>query len=289
MVFNASDPSGAGGLGCRCTGDRIGRRAHVAGCDRRLCARHRRDLRPLRLRRRRRGGAGAHHPGRRAGAGYQGRLRRQPREPRHHRRDRRRLRRSAADRLHAQPFVVGRSTDRRLPRRLPRTDAAADHRVGGKPQHAVALAAARLEQRPQPHRARHRQGRRAKWACPTRWSPAFRCPSSSSTTCWPRRRRCWPAKSSSASRPCSPAPATRCRRRWPRWLASGTDLAAAATEALAYLDRCLDAGFRPGMGNVRARPPVLGPARRRDDDERRPTTQRRPCTSSTCPPHDTNH
>jgi hydroxymethylpyrimidine/phosphomethylpyrimidine kinase len=33
-------------------------------------------------------------------------------------------------------------------------------------------------------------------------------------------------------------------------IASGTDLAAAATEALAYLDRCLDAGFRPGMGNV---------------------------------------
>jgi hydroxymethylpyrimidine/phosphomethylpyrimidine kinase len=33
-------------------------------------------------------------------------------------------------------------------------------------------------------------------------------------------------------------------------VASGTDLLAASTEALAYLDRCLDAGFRPGMGNV---------------------------------------
>jgi hydroxymethylpyrimidine/phosphomethylpyrimidine kinase len=33
-------------------------------------------------------------------------------------------------------------------------------------------------------------------------------------------------------------------------IASGTELAGAATEALAYLDRCLDAGFRPGMGNV---------------------------------------
>jgi hydroxymethylpyrimidine/phosphomethylpyrimidine kinase len=33
-------------------------------------------------------------------------------------------------------------------------------------------------------------------------------------------------------------------------VASGTDLAAATTEALGYLDRCLDAGFRPGMGNV---------------------------------------
>ncbi|MBC7377870.1 MAG: bifunctional hydroxymethylpyrimidine kinase/phosphomethylpyrimidine kinase [Burkholderiaceae bacterium] len=33
-------------------------------------------------------------------------------------------------------------------------------------------------------------------------------------------------------------------------IASGSDLAAASTEALGYLDRCLDAGFRPGMGNV---------------------------------------
>jgi hydroxymethylpyrimidine/phosphomethylpyrimidine kinase len=33
-------------------------------------------------------------------------------------------------------------------------------------------------------------------------------------------------------------------------VASGTDLTAAATEALGYLDRCLDGGFRPGMGNV---------------------------------------
>ncbi|HZY19830.1 MAG TPA: bifunctional hydroxymethylpyrimidine kinase/phosphomethylpyrimidine kinase [Ramlibacter sp.] len=33
-------------------------------------------------------------------------------------------------------------------------------------------------------------------------------------------------------------------------VASGSDLAAATSEALAYLDRCLDAGFRPGMGNV---------------------------------------
>ncbi|MEZ0309134.1 MAG: hydroxymethylpyrimidine/phosphomethylpyrimidine kinase [Ramlibacter sp.] len=33
-------------------------------------------------------------------------------------------------------------------------------------------------------------------------------------------------------------------------VAGGADLAAAASEALAYLDRCLDAGFRPGMGHV---------------------------------------
>lgn len=33
-------------------------------------------------------------------------------------------------------------------------------------------------------------------------------------------------------------------------VAGGADLAAAATESLAYLDRCLDGGFRPGMGHV---------------------------------------
>jgi hydroxymethylpyrimidine/phosphomethylpyrimidine kinase len=33
-------------------------------------------------------------------------------------------------------------------------------------------------------------------------------------------------------------------------IASGTELAEATTEALSYLDRCLEAGFRPGMGNV---------------------------------------
>jgi hydroxymethylpyrimidine/phosphomethylpyrimidine kinase len=33
-------------------------------------------------------------------------------------------------------------------------------------------------------------------------------------------------------------------------LAGGSDLAAAAGEALGYLDRCLDGGFRPGMGHV---------------------------------------
>ena len=33
-------------------------------------------------------------------------------------------------------------------------------------------------------------------------------------------------------------------------LATGTDLPEAMTEALSYLDRCLHAGFRPGMGHV---------------------------------------
>lgn len=33
-------------------------------------------------------------------------------------------------------------------------------------------------------------------------------------------------------------------------IASETELAEAASEALSYLDRCLESGFRPGMGNV---------------------------------------
>ncbi|MBP8053321.1 MAG: bifunctional hydroxymethylpyrimidine kinase/phosphomethylpyrimidine kinase, partial [Burkholderiaceae bacterium] len=33
-------------------------------------------------------------------------------------------------------------------------------------------------------------------------------------------------------------------------IASGSELTEAVTEALSYLDRCLESGFRPGMGNV---------------------------------------
>ena len=33
-------------------------------------------------------------------------------------------------------------------------------------------------------------------------------------------------------------------------VATGQDLNGATGEALAYLDQCLDAGFRPGMGSV---------------------------------------
>jgi hydroxymethylpyrimidine/phosphomethylpyrimidine kinase len=33
-------------------------------------------------------------------------------------------------------------------------------------------------------------------------------------------------------------------------VASGSDLGEATSEALSYLDRCLDAGFRPGMGHM---------------------------------------
>jgi hydroxymethylpyrimidine/phosphomethylpyrimidine kinase len=48
-------------------------------------------------------------------------------------------------------------------------------------------------------------------------------------------------------------------------VATGSDLAAAVTEALSYLDRCLDAGFRPGMGTVV--PDRLFWAQAEDDDD----------------------
>ena len=69
-------------------------------------------------------------------------------------------------------------------------------------------------------------------------------------------------------------------------LASGTDLVAATSEALSYMDRCLDAGFRPGMGHVL--PDRLFWAQPEDDDE---DSDDDPATPSdfALPPHDTRH
>jgi hydroxymethylpyrimidine/phosphomethylpyrimidine kinase len=70
-------------------------------------------------------------------------------------------------------------------------------------------------------------------------------------------------------------------------VAGGADLAAAAAEALAYLDRCLDGGFRPGMGHVVpdrlfwAQPEAL----EGDDDEAEPDTP----PAFDLPAHDTKH
>jgi hydroxymethylpyrimidine/phosphomethylpyrimidine kinase len=68
-------------------------------------------------------------------------------------------------------------------------------------------------------------------------------------------------------------------------LASGTDLVAATTEALSYMDRCLDAGFRPGMGHVL--PDRLFWAQPEDDED----TDNDPAspTDFALPPHDTRH
>lgn len=67
-------------------------------------------------------------------------------------------------------------------------------------------------------------------------------------------------------------------------LASGTDLVAATSEALSYMDRCLDAGFRPGMGHVL--PDRLFWAQAEDDDDNdEPASP----TDFALPPHDTRH
>lgn len=70
-------------------------------------------------------------------------------------------------------------------------------------------------------------------------------------------------------------------------LATGTDLAEAVKEALAYLDRCLDAGFRPGMGNII--PDRLFWAQ--DDDDAEATSEDQAGTDPffELPPHDTKH
>ncbi len=69
-------------------------------------------------------------------------------------------------------------------------------------------------------------------------------------------------------------------------LASGTDLVAATSEALSYMDRCLDAGFRPGMGHVL--PDRLFWAQPEDDEDADSDLTPDP-TDFALPPHDTRH
>ena len=72
-------------------------------------------------------------------------------------------------------------------------------------------------------------------------------------------------------------------------LASGTDLVAATGEALSYMDRCLDAGFRPGMGHVL--PDRLFWAQPEDDEDGGDDDAGSPPDPSDfgLPPHDTRH
>ena len=73
-------------------------------------------------------------------------------------------------------------------------------------------------------------------------------------------------------------------------LACGSDLATACTEALDYLDRCLDAGFRPGMGHVIpdrmfwAEPEEADNPSSDDDKDDQPSLE-----GYGCPAHDTKH
>jgi hydroxymethylpyrimidine/phosphomethylpyrimidine kinase len=70
-------------------------------------------------------------------------------------------------------------------------------------------------------------------------------------------------------------------------LASGCDLTEAFSEALSYLDRCLDAGFRPGMGHVV--PDRLFWAQPDDDADASDDAPEGAATSFEFPPHDTQH
>ncbi|MBX9817907.1 MAG: bifunctional hydroxymethylpyrimidine kinase/phosphomethylpyrimidine kinase [Burkholderiaceae bacterium] len=65
-------------------------------------------------------------------------------------------------------------------------------------------------------------------------------------------------------------------------IASGTELTEAVTEALSYLDRCLESGFRPGMGQVI--PDRLFWAHPESDDEETPDD-----VDFELPPHATRH
>lgn len=71
-------------------------------------------------------------------------------------------------------------------------------------------------------------------------------------------------------------------------LAGGTDLAAAATEALSYLDRCLDGGFRPGMGHVIPDRLFWAQPEDEDTDEQAPA-QPASAEGFELPAHDTKH
>ncbi|HVL46108.1 MAG TPA: bifunctional hydroxymethylpyrimidine kinase/phosphomethylpyrimidine kinase, partial [Acidovorax sp.] len=75
-------------------------------------------------------------------------------------------------------------------------------------------------------------------------------------------------------------------------VAAGNDLGEATSEALGYLDRCLDAGFRPGMGHIV--PDRMFWAQPEDDeadgDEEEPTIDETQALEGfVMPPHDTKH
>lgn len=69
-------------------------------------------------------------------------------------------------------------------------------------------------------------------------------------------------------------------------LASGSDLAESVKEALGYLDRCLDAGFRPGMGHI-VPDRLFWAQPESDTDETEPDTEA--AALFDLPAHDTKH
>ena len=73
-------------------------------------------------------------------------------------------------------------------------------------------------------------------------------------------------------------------------VASGNDLGEATSEALSYLDRCLDAGFRPGMGHiVPDRMFWAQPDDDEDESEEPMIDEAQALEGFVMPPHDTKH
>lgn len=71
---------------------------------------------------------------------------------------------------------------------------------------------------------------------------------------------------------------------------AGNDLGEATSEALSYLDRCLDAGFRPGMGHIV--PDRMFWAQPDDEDDADDDTlidETQAIEGFVMPPHDTKH
>ena len=71
-------------------------------------------------------------------------------------------------------------------------------------------------------------------------------------------------------------------------VATGIDLGEATTEALTYLDRCLDAGFRPGMGHVIPDRLFWAQPEEGEDDNENPDASDT-LAGFVMPPHDTQH
>ena len=72
-------------------------------------------------------------------------------------------------------------------------------------------------------------------------------------------------------------------------LATGLDLAEATHEALGYLDRCLDGGFRPGMGNILPDRMFWAQPDPSDDDDDEPSDEQQALDGFAMPSHETKH
>jgi len=72
-------------------------------------------------------------------------------------------------------------------------------------------------------------------------------------------------------------------------VASGNDLGEATSEALGYLDRCLDAGFRPGMGHIVPDRMFWAQPDDEDGDNDAPIDDTAAIEGFVMPPHDTKH